>query len=122
MGALGLYVALGDGSSYDNGRNAAACIGLTPKQHSSGGKVVLKGIGKKSGMKRLRSCLIQGAQSAISALERREPRTEKECWLKALIERRGRGRAAVALANKNVRTAWAMLKHNEPYKGASCLA
>lgn len=122
MNALGLYTALGDGSGYQNGRNAAACIGVTPKQHSSGGKVVMLGIGKKTGMKRLRSSLIQGAQAVINVLEKRPPRTEKERWIKDLVERRGRGRAAVALANKTVRTAWSMLKYNEAYKGSPCLA
>jgi transposase len=116
MNALGLYVALGDGSSFKNGRCAAACIGVTPKQSSSGGVVHMKGIGKKTGCKRLRSSLIQGAQAVISALDKRPPRTEKERWLRSMIERRGRGRAAVALANKTVRTAWAMLKYNQPYQ------
>ena len=76
----------------------------------------MKGIGKKTGCKRLRSSLIQGAQAVINVLDKRPPRTEKERWLKSMIERRGRGRAAVALANKTVRTAWAMLKYNQPYQ------
>lgn len=118
MNALGLYVALGDGSTFASGRNAAACIGLTPKQHSSGGVVHLKGIGKYTGCQRLRSSLIQGAHAMINALSKRAPRTEKERWLVRLIERRGRGRAAVALANKTVRTAWAMLAHGTPYQHA----
>jgi transposase len=116
MNALGLYVTLGDGSSFKNGRCAAACIGVTPKQSSSGGVVHMKGIGKKTGCKALRSSLIQGAQAVITALDKRPPRSEKERWLKSVIERRGRGRAAVALANKTVRTAWAMLKYNQPYQ------
>lgn len=116
MNALGLYVTLGDGQAFSNGRNAAACIGLTPKQYSSGGIVHLGGIGKKSGCKRLRSSLIQGAQAVIEAVIKRGPRTGKERWLQALVERRGRGRAAVALANKTVRTAWAMLKYDQTYQ------
>ena len=116
MNARGLYVALGDGASFKNGRCAAAFIGVTPKQNSSGGTIHMKGIGKKTGCKRLRSSLIQGAQAVINVLDKRPPRTEKERWLKSMIERRGRGRAAVALANKTVRTAWAMLKYNQPYQ------
>jgi transposase len=120
--ALGLYVELGDASHFKNGRNAAACIGVTPKQHSSGGKVKLGSIGKYSGNQRLRSSLILGAHAVINKLDKREAKTEKEHWLKALIIRRGKGRAAVALANKTVRTAWAMLYHNEPYKASLELA
>ena len=119
--ALALYAELGNGHHYKHGRNASACIGVTPKQHSSGGKVRLGSIGKYSGNQRLRSSLIMGAHSVINALNQREARTEKERWLKALIERRGRGRAAVALVNKTIRTAWAMLYHNEPYRAPAAL-
>ncbi len=115
MNAIGLYVALGQGDTFKNGRGAAACIGLTPKQHSSGGVIKMKGIGRSSGSKRLRSSLIIGAHATINALARREARTPKELWLKSLIERRGSGRAAVALANKTVRTAWSMLRHEQEY-------
>jgi len=116
VNALGLYVVLGDGNAFDNARAASACIGVTPKQHSSGGVVHMKGIGKQAANKRLRSSLIQGAQAFINVVEKRPARTEKEVWLKALIARRGRGRAAVALANKTVRTAWAMLHNNQAYQ------
>lgn len=44
--ALRLYVALGNGEHFKNGREAAACVGVTPKQYSTGGKVVMRGIGK----------------------------------------------------------------------------
>lgn len=117
--AIGLYVALGDGRQYKNGREAAACIGLTPKQASTGGKVKLGSIGKYKGNQRLRSSLIVGAWAVVKVLDKRPPRNDKEKWLKALIERRGPGRAAVALANKTVRTAWAMLYYNMPYQPAT---
>lgn len=117
VNALGLYLAIGaQGGSFQNGREAAACIGLTPKQYSTGGVVTLGGIGKQSGNKRLRSKLIQGALSVVKVIEQRVPRNHKEAWLKALIERCGKRRAAVALANKTTRTAWAMLKHEENYQ------
>jgi len=116
--AVGLYVALGDGRQFKNGREASACLGLTPKQNSTGGKVRLGSIGKFKGNQRLRSSLIVGARSMVNALARREPRNAKERWLKALIDRRGPGRAAVALANKTVRTAWALLYYNTPYRPA----
>jgi len=47
---------------------------------------------------------------------KRAPKNTKELWLKALIDRRGAGRAAVALANKNIRTAWALLHNNTTYE------
>ena len=117
VNALGLYLALGDrGSSFKNGRNAAACIGTTPKQYSTGDTVTLGGISKVCANKRLRSNLIQGARSVIRQLGKRDPRNGKEAWLKKLIERRGEGRAAVALANKTIRVAWAMLHYGDEFK------
>jgi transposase len=113
--ALGLYVTLGNGRHFKNGRNASACIGATPQQHSSGGRVRIGHISRQCGNKRLRANLITGAHAVIQVLEKRGPRTEKERWLAALIERRGKGRAAVALVNKTIRTAWAMLAHQEAY-------
>ena len=71
---------------------------------------------RASGNQRLRSSLIIGAWAAVRQLMKREPRTEKERWLKQLIERRGPGRAVVALVNKNIRTAWAMLHDNTEYR------
>ncbi|MDX1409474.1 MAG: IS110 family transposase [Saprospiraceae bacterium] len=114
--AIGLYAALGQGDHFKNGREAAACIGVTPRQHSTGGKVVLMGIGKFRGHQRLRSSLILGARAVVNPLAKRAPRTATERWLKELIDRRGPGRAAVALANKNIRTAWAMLHYNTSYR------
>ncbi|NNF17955.1 MAG: IS110 family transposase [Gammaproteobacteria bacterium] len=114
--AIGLYISIGNGQHFKNGRETAACIGVTPKQYSSGGKVYLMGIGKFKGDQRLRSSLIVGSRAAVNALAKRSPKNGKEAWLKRLIEQRGPGRAAVALANKNIRTAWAMLSNNTAYE------
>ena len=117
VNSLGLYLALGDrGTSFKNGREAAACIGTTPQQYSTGDQVTMVGISKKCANKRLRSNLIQGARALINALNKRDPRNAKEAWLKQLPERRGEGRAAVALATKTIRLAWAMLHYGEDFK------
>lgn len=116
VGAVGLYIMLGNGESFKNGRSASACIGVTPTQHSSGGKAVMLGISKRAANKPFRAKLIQGALSAVYAVLKRDPRNQKECWLKDLAQRRGERRAAVALVNKTVRTAWAMLRYGEDYK------
>lgn len=117
VNALEVYLTLGDqGKSFTSGREASACIGLTPKQYSTGGVVVLGGIGKKKGKKRLRANLIQGALSVVQVVNKRLPKNDKERWLKNLIIRLGLRRAAVALANKTIRTAWAILSHGEDYR------
>ncbi|WP_283130228.1 transposase [Enterovibrio norvegicus] len=116
LGALGLALRLGKGENFTNGREASANIGLTPKQHSSGGKERIGHISKRNADKRLRSILFQGALSVISSVIKRPARTTKEQWLKALIERRGKKVAAIALANKTVRTAYALLKSNSEYQ------
>jgi transposase len=117
VNSLGLYLTLGDrGSSFGHGREASACIGVTPKQYSTGGEVTMLGISKECANKRLRSSLIQGARAVINSLRKRDPKNGLEAWLKGVMERRGEGRAAVALANKTVRLAWAMLHYGEDFK------
>ena len=89
-------------------------LGLTPKQYCSGGKKNIIGISRRIANKRLRAVLIQGARAYVHRMK--EPKTVKDQWLWALIQRAGYGRAAVALANKNVRIAWALLT-----KGTECI-
>lgn len=116
IGAVHLKLQLENKEHFKNGREASACIGVTPKQHSSGGKIKIGSISKSSCNRPLRSCLFLGARSVVSALKKRPARTEKERWLKALTERRGVNCAAIALANKTVRTAYALLKNGTDYK------
>ena len=110
-----LYASLGDGREFKNGRQASVYVGLTPKQHSSGGKVYMTGIDKNGGNKELRSALYQGALSVISRLPT-EAKTVKQSWLIALVQRVGIKRACIALANKTVRTAWALLNTGKLYQ------
>jgi transposase len=114
IGALSLYAVLGSGAAFTKSREFSAYLGLTPRQFSSGGKTNIVGISKKVGNRRLRSILIQGARAYVFRMK--EPRSLKDRWLKDLIERAGPNRAAVALANKNVRTAWAMVTQGTEYQ------
>jgi len=114
IGAILLFSSLGTGEAFKNGREYSAYLGLTPKQYSSGGKTNLVGISKHVANKRLRSILIQGARAYIH--KAKLGNTVKDQWLLALIDRAGTGKAAVALANKNVRTAWALLTQGTEYR------
>jgi transposase len=113
IGSVLLFATLGTGEAFDSGRQFSAYLGLTPKQYSSGGKVNRVGISRRVANKRLRAVLIQGARAYVHKMK--DPRSAKERWLWSLIERSGHGKAAVALANKNVRTAWAMLTQGTEY-------
>lgn len=116
VGAMLLKLALSQPGHFNNARQAAACVGVTPVQHSSGGKEKLGSISKLAGDKKLRSVLFEGALAVIRSLDKREAKTTKEQWLKQLIHRRGKKVSAIALANKTVRTAYAMLKKNTYYQ------
>ncbi|MDI4654765.1 MULTISPECIES: IS110 family transposase [Pseudoalteromonas] len=118
LNAINLYISLGCGEigTFKKGRDAAACIGLTPIQHSSGGKVKLGSIGKYVKNKTVRSYLVSGAMSVVNQATRRVAKTKKELWIQQLVERKGKRCAAVALANKTVRTAFSMLTNKTEYK------
>lgn len=98
---------LGNASQYKNGRSCAAGLGLVPRQHSSGTRHVLRGISKR-GDSYLRQLLIHGARAVIRHLDKRDDELGR--WLRNLIARRGKNRAAVALANKNARWLWHALQ------------
>jgi len=109
-----LYANIGNGEAFKNGRAASVHAGVTPMQYSSGGKSVLLGI-TKQGDASLRSTMYQGALAVISNLKS-EATTTKQRWLLDLVKRIGVKRACIALVNKNIRTAWAMLKNSTEYQ------
>jgi len=110
--ASALVASMGEAKNFDNGRQVAAWLGLVPRQHSSGGKPTLLGISKR-GDSYLRTLLIHGARSVILAAGRK---ANLGGWLQELLKRRNPNVAAVALANKNARIAWALLAHQRNYR------
>jgi transposase len=118
INAVNLFIAIGcgDAGAFKSGRDAAACIGLTPLQHSSGGKTKIGSIGKGIKNVAVRSYLVNGAMSVVNHVDQREPKTKKEQWIKQLLERKSKKCVAVALANKTVRTAFAILTQGTRYK------
>jgi transposase len=111
--ATALVAAVGDGAQFTNGRQMSAAFGLTPRQHSSGGKERLLGISKR-GDTYLRTLLIHGARSVIRTANGKTDRLSQ--WVTRLAERRHPNVAAAALANKTTRMAWAMLKNGTNYE------
>ena len=111
--ASALYALVGDARQYRNGRDLAVALGLTPRQHSSGGKEKLLGISKR-GDKYVRTLLIHGARSALRTAPSRTDRISR--WALALAERSHPNVAVTALANKTARVAWAMLRHGANYE------
>jgi transposase len=112
MTASALVASIGDARTFKNGRQLAAWLGIVPKQHSTGGKSTLLGISKR-GDTYLHTLLIHGARAVIRVVENRP---NGDPWLKNLLARRNKNVAAVALANKNARTLWALLAHGREYE------
>jgi len=112
LGATMLASILGNGSKFKNGRHFAAFLGLTPKQHSSGSRERLLGI-SKGGDTYTRSLLVHGARAVIYRSSKKDDK--RSIWIKELRQRIGYNKAAVALANKIARTAWAIIKERSIY-------
>lgn len=114
--ASALVAAVGDAKQFSSGRDMAAWLGLTPRQHSSGGKNRLGGISKR-GDKYVRTLLIHGARSALNAAKNKEDGRSR--WVMSVSMRRNKNIATVALANKNARIAWSILNRGESYRKAA---
>ena len=110
--ASALVATVSDPKGFASGRNLAAWIGLVPRQNSSGGKERLGGI-TKQGDRYLRQMLVVGAIAVIRYAQRHGARRP---WLVQLLARRTPKVAAVALANRNARMAWAIMTSGERYR------
>ena len=117
--ATALVASVADPKAFRSGRDFSAWIGLVPKQNSSGGKDKLGGISKR-GDRYLRSLFTAGALAVIRYA--RIHGTKHRPWLTALLARRPTKVAAIALANKIARMAWAMMAKGERYKEPAALA
>jgi transposase len=117
--ATALIASVADPKAFRSGRDFSAWIGLVPKQNSSGGKDRLGSISKQ-GDRYLRSLFTAGALAVIRYAKIHG--TKHRPWLAALLARRPTKVAAIALANKLARMAWAMMAKGERYKQPAALA
>jgi transposase len=112
IGAITMALTV-DPGNFESGRHFAAWLGLTPKEHSTGGKQRMGKI-SKAGNERLRQLLVVGATSVVRFAK---PGSKSaSAWLLQLLQRKPRKVAAVALANKNARIIWAMMSRGEAYR------
>jgi transposase len=114
--ATALVAAVSDAEQFDNGRQFAAWLGLVPRQHTTGGKERLLGISKR-GDGYLRKLLVHGARATIQWVGSKTDRRSQ--WIRQLVERRGKNRTAVAVANKNARIVWVLLSRQQDYRPAT---
>ena len=111
--ATALSAAVGSAEQFAKGRDMAVSLGLTPRQHSTGGKERLLGISKR-GDPYLRSLLVHGGRSVVRTAKGKEDRLS--LWVMSLVARTHPNVAAVAMANKTARIAWAMIRTGADYQ------
>ncbi len=120
MSASALVAAVGDARQFDSGRQLAAYLGVAPAHSGTGGKNHVLGLSKRRGNRYVRTLLIHGARSVVRhAANKTDPRSR---WINRLVARSGVNVAAVAVANKNARIAWALLTRAEHYQPAQAAA
>lgn len=110
--ATAMVAAVGDPTVFNSGRDFAASLGVVPKQHSSGQTQRLQGISKR-GNPYLRKLLVQGGHSVVLAASK--AKGQRGDWLRSLVERRGRCKAVVAVANRNARMIWRIMVSGDSY-------
>jgi transposase len=110
--ATALLAMIGNGTDFRNGRQFSAGLGLVPGQYSSGGKMRLGRI-TKAGDPYLRGLLVLGAPAVLHAAQGKTDSVSR--WALALVQRRGYWKAAIAIAAKNARMAWAVLQRGEAF-------
>jgi transposase len=111
--ATAIYSAIGNGTQFNNAREFAVWLGLTPRQASSGNSFTSGGITKR-GNRYLRKQLVHGARAAISRTKNKNDKDSR--WANRLIARRGKQKACVAMAARMARLAWTLLQKQEPYQ------
>ena len=111
--ATALVAAIGNGTQFRKGRDLAAWVGMVPREYSTGGKQKLLGISKR-GNSYLRRLFVQGARSVLQ--HRNNQPAAVRNWLTQLSARAHQNVVIVALANKLLRMAWAVLSKNETYR------
>ncbi|MBW6525231.1 IS110 family transposase [Sphingomonas sp. RHCKR7] len=119
INATALVAAVGDASAFAKGRDLAAWLGLTPRQHSTGGKTRLMGISKR-GNKYLRTQLIHGARAALAHFTKKP--TPVGAWVSRMLTRAHPNVVVVALAAKLARIVWAVLRHGRDYQHGPAVA
>lgn len=119
INATALLAAVGDGSAFAKGRDLAAWLGLTPRQHSTGGKTKLLGISKR-GNGYLRKQLIHGARAAMPHLAAKP--NQLGAWLQNMLTRAHPNVVVVALAAKLARIAWAVLHKQQDFDRQALVA
>jgi transposase len=119
VNATALVIKVPDPAAFRSGRDFAAWLGLTPKNHSTAGRTRL-GVITRAGDERLRSTLVVGATALIQQVRR--GRTKPSPWLAGLLKRKPPKHAAVALANKTARIAWKLMVSGESFRPQHNLA
>jgi len=119
--ATALVAFVGDVERFASSRHFASYLGLTPREYSSGSRRYLGRISKQGDVY-LRTLLIHGARSVLGQAQRRPGRDPFHDWGGRLLHRRGWNKAAVAVANRLARIAWAVWKRNDTYRVRPLLA
>jgi transposase len=113
--ASAISATIGNGKQFKNGRQFAAWLGLTPRQHSTGGKTQLGRITRR-GDAYVRTLLVQGARSALQTAMASKAPSRLQAWMVATYKRIGYYKTLVAIANKQARLAWCLLTGQQAYK------